>query len=137
MIAPMPRNQPSAPRIQNQWGGPGLTQDERLTLAEILYPYDAANLTAADARAIRKELSRAGIWPSRAVEKTLKNAGYNLTRPKEKNPGRAPAQSRIDRRIAEALAPLQAIVSHYDLANLSRADEISLYNRMREAGLWK
>ncbi|GAP13337.1 hypothetical protein LARV_01090 [Longilinea arvoryzae] len=137
MFSSISGNQPSASRIQPQFTVPALTQDERLKLAEILFKYDPFNLTAADARTLRKEMSRAGIWPSRAVEQTLENIGYHVNRPQPKKPVRTPAKSGDTALIAQALAPLQAVVRNYNLANMSPADEISFYNRLREAGLTK
>lgn len=125
-------------KIQNRFSIPVLTKDEKFALAEILSHYDASHYTAADARSLQDEMSKAGIWPSLAIQQTLQNIGFDITRFPLKRRVHRPTATGKDgdqKRIAAALAPLQAVVSHYDLANMSPADEISFYNRLREAGL--
>jgi len=121
--------------IQSQLPIPVLTKDEKFALAEILFHYDAANCTAADARSLQAEMSLAGIWPSQAIRQTLQNIGFDTTVFQLQRRTTATGEDGDQKAIAAALAPLQAIVSRYDLAEMSPADEISFYNRVREAGL--
>lgn len=121
--------------IQNRFPIPVLTKDEKFALAEILSHYDAANCTPADAESLQAEMSKAGIWPSQAIRQTLQNIGFDTTVFQLKRRTTATGEDGDQKAIAAALAPLQVVVSRYDLAEMSQADQISFYNRLREAGL--
>lgn len=109
--------------IQKQYTAYFLGEIEKNARKEILFRFDLSRFPAAPANAIRAGMRR-------AVATAVKTAGFRMKKPVKTAPA-----AREQQAFTEALAPLQAVVSHYDLANMSPADEISFYNRLREAGI--
>ncbi len=91
-------NQPQPPDEQGQRpdrrGNPGgaqsLTDEQKAQVADILSQYDAASLTAEDAKAIHNAFRKAGIHPGPGHREAIEAAGFDprVLRSLDPPPGR-------------------------------------------------
>jgi hypothetical protein len=123
--------------------GKKLTQEQASQVQSILSGYDAKSLTAADALEIDKAFKEAGIEPGEGLAAVMEENGFDAraigdliasSQNRGMNPPMQPQGGRLN---AESLQTLYNILDQYDLSNMSEQDEASLYQALRESGLFK
>lgn len=78
------------PEMRGGRGGPGdaaaLTEAQKETITSILSNYDAASLTAADAKAIHRAFRDAGVRPCPGFREAIELAGFDPDKLRELDP---------------------------------------------------